>query len=75
MTDRERRPIVRDEESLGPEPKQCDASVTERRTLAKYLGYALPEVAAINPTSALLLDQAIAELIQAPEAADDRKYS
>jgi hypothetical protein len=41
-----------------------------RDILAKYLGYVLPEVAAINPTSAMLLDQAILRLMDAPAGED-----
>ena len=36
--------------------------MARRDILVKYLGYVLPEVAAVNPTSAMLLDQAISEL-------------
>jgi hypothetical protein len=44
---------------------EAETPISHRELLAKYLAYALPEVAAVNPTSALLLDKAIRELIDA----------
>ena len=47
------------------ESSEAETPVSHRELLAKYLAYALPDVAAVNPTSALLLDKAIRELIDA----------
>jgi|HubBroStandDraft_6_1064221.scaffolds.fasta_scaffold567523_3 hypothetical protein len=53
----------------GHESSEAETPVSHREVLAKYLAYALPDVAAVSPTSALLLDKAIRELIDtAPHA-------
>jgi hypothetical protein len=49
----------------APESSEAGTPVSHQELLAKYLAYALPDVAAVNPTSALLLDKAIRELIDA----------
>jgi hypothetical protein len=66
-----------DDDVTASEPDEHEALATARDSLAKYLGYVLPEVAAINPVSALLLDQAIAGLKEqsADEPVIPRKYS
>lgn len=47
------------------ESSESETPISHRELLAKYLAYALPDVAVVNPTSALLLDKAIRELIDA----------
>ncbi len=66
MTSRTRLPGAAEDESAGPDAEKGDAVSREREILAKYLGYVLADVAALDPTSALLLDQAIARLLDAP---------
>lgn len=69
MTNRTRASIRDDDRPLtGAKPGQV---VTTREILIKYLDYILPEVAAVNPTSAMLIDQAIARLIETPHGGEE----
>jgi hypothetical protein len=76
MSSRERPPVPGEIHTL-PDGDENDAPSSARHVLAKYLGYVLPEVAAINPMSALLLDQAISQLMESPphDQLSTRKYS
>jgi len=50
-------------QDVGARGSPQSETLSQAELLAKYLAYALPDVAAVNPTSGLLLDKAIRELL------------
>lgn len=73
MTNRTRLTAPRDENATRAGEGHEQAPASAREILVKYLDYVLPEVAAINPTSAMLLDQAIARLLDTPHGGEDAR--